>query len=103
MFRPKYFLFFLCSIFLIFLLYYFLFSAPIKNRYIVPSPELKTTQKLYDYYEINDEKDNTMLMRIPVVVTVGDELITEDNKLYRVTKIEENQAYAKFIKNITLP
>ncbi|MBP2633752.1 MAG: hypothetical protein H6Q70_4380 [Firmicutes bacterium] len=102
MLKPKHFLFLLCIMLIFGATYYFLFIAPIKNRYIAPSNQINALQKNYDYYDISDENDLKVLMRIPVVVNIGDELITEDNKLYRVTKIEENHAYAAFIRKVNL-
>ena len=64
-----------------------------------PDPQ---PQQLYDYYIILDEIDGHSLMYVPLVVNVGDELITEENKRYKVIKIEENRAYARFVENITL-
>jgi hypothetical protein len=102
MLKPKHFLFSLCIILIFGATYYFLFISPIKNRYIAPSNQIDAVQKSYDYYDITDETDQKVLMRIPVVVNIGDELLTDDNKLYRVTRIEENHAYAAFIRTVKL-
>jgi len=59
-------------------------------------------QKRYPYYQIIAAEDQRTLMYVPVVVTVGDELITEDNKRYQVVRIEENRAYARFVENVPL-
>lgn len=59
--------------------------------------------KVYDYYTIIDEKTGAHLMVIPLVVRVGDEVITEDNKRFRVVKVVENEAYARFIEKVHLP
>ncbi|MBP2655063.1 MAG: hypothetical protein H6Q73_2632 [Firmicutes bacterium] len=64
------------------------------------SPELPST--VYDYYQVIDEKTSQPLMHVPMIVNIGDEVITEDNKRYRVVKVEENRAYARFIEYINL-
>jgi hypothetical protein len=57
---------------------------------------------VYDYYLIIDEQDGHTIMYVPLVVSVGDELISEDNKYYQIVRIEENRAYARFVKNVDL-
>lgn len=69
------------------------FFHPPAQRRPIPTP---------DYYLIMDERDDRLLMYVPVVVSVGDELISEENKLYTVVKITENRAYARFLRNIEL-
>jgi len=59
-------------------------------------------QKIYDYYIILDEVDGHSLMYVPLVVNIGDEILTEENKLYKVVKIEENRAYARFVEEVNL-
>ena len=49
------------------------------------------------YYIIVDEVDAEYLMYTEVKVTVGDELITSDNKLYRVVEVQGNRAKARLI------
>ena len=49
------------------------------------------------YYIIVDEVDAKYLMYTEVKVTVGDELITSDNKLYRVVEVQGNRAKARLI------
>jgi len=41
--------------------------------------------------------DAKYLMYTEVKVTVGDELITSDNKLYRVVEVQGNRAKARLI------
>ena len=60
------------------------------------------SQKLYDYYTIYDEADGRSLMYVPLVVNVGDEVISEENKRYKVVRIEENRAFARFVEDINL-
>lgn len=64
-----------------------------------PDPQ---PQELHDYYIILDETDGHSLMYVPLVVNIGDEVITEENKRYRVIRIEENRAYARFVENVSL-
>ncbi|QDR78772.1 stage II sporulation protein P [Sporomusa termitida] len=59
-------------------------------------------QKIYDYYIIIEENTGEVLMYVPLVVSPGDELISENNKRYRIVKVEENQAYARFVENLNL-
>jgi len=59
-------------------------------------------QKIYDYYIILDEMDGHSLMYVPLVVNVGDEVLSEENKRYKVVRIEENRAFARFIEDINL-
>lgn len=71
------------------------------NIFSVQQKPEQAPQKIYDYYIIYDEKTNQDLMYVPLVVSIGDEVITEDNKRYRIVKIEENRAYARFIGKIS--
>lgn len=64
-----------------------------------PAPQI---QKIYDYYIIVDEVDNHSLMYVPLVVNVGDEVLTEENKRYKVIRIEQNRAIARFVEEIKL-
>ena len=64
-----------------------------------PTPQ---PQQLYDYYTIVDEADEHSLMYVPLVVNVGDEVLTEENKRYKIVKIEKNRAFARFIENVNL-
>ncbi|MCE5285101.1 MAG: stage II sporulation protein P [Pelosinus sp.] len=66
-----------------------------------PKPE-KSTQRVYDYYLIVDELDGHTIMYVPLIAQIGDEVLSEENKLYVVVRIEENRAYARFVKNIQL-
>lgn len=64
-----------------------------------PTPE---PQKIYDYYIIVDEADNHSLMYVPLVVNVGDEVLSEENKRYKVVRIEQNRAIARFVEDVKL-
>lgn len=74
---------------------------PLNILSVQQKPE-QAPQKVYDYYIIIDEQDGKTLMYVPLVVSVGDELISEENKYYRVVRIEENRAYARFVKDVNL-
>lgn len=64
---------------------------------------LGMTETVYPYYFIYEEKSGHHLMTVSIVVTTGDELISEDNKLYRVVKVDENKAYARYVQDFVLP
>ncbi len=83
------------------LIFSILHLLPLNIFSIQQKPE-PAPQKVYDYYLILDEADGHSLMYVPLVVSVGDEILTEENKLYQVIKIEENRAYARFVKDINL-
>ncbi len=83
------------------LIFSLLHLLPLNIFSIQQKPE-PAPQKVYDYYLILDETDGHSLMYVPLVVSVGDEILTEENKLYQVVKIEENRAYARFVKDISL-
>lgn len=74
---------------------------PLNILSVQQKPE-QAPQKVYDYYIIIDEQDGKTLMYVPLVVSVGDELISEENKYYQVVRIEENRAYARFVKDVDL-
>lgn len=88
-------------VFSIILLISFIPSAP---HYLFPvqqKPE-KSTQRVYDYYLIIDEADGHTIMYVPLIAHIGDEVLSEENKLYTIVRIEENRAYARFKKNMQL-
>ncbi len=64
---------------------------------------LGITRAVYPYYFIYEEKSGHHLMTVSIVVTMGDELISEDNKLYRIVRIDENKAYARYVRDFVLP
>ncbi len=37
-----------------------------------------------------------------VTVSPGDEMITEENKRYVITRVEENRAYARYVEDIEI-
>lgn len=59
-------------------------------------------QAVPSHYRIKDEINNRELMRISVNIYPGDELLTQDNKLYRIVRVDEQHryAYARFIKRL---
>ena len=67
-----------------------------------PLQKPEQTTPIYDYYIIISEEDNSHLMYVPLTVHIGDEVLSEDNKIYKVVRIEENRAYARFVKNVNL-
>ena len=71
------------------------------NIFSVQQKPLQAPQKIHDYYIIYDEKSGQDLMYVPLVVSVGDEVLTEDDKLYRIVKVEENRAYARFVEDMS--
>ena len=64
---------------------------------------LGITETVYPYYFIYEEKSGHHLMTVSIVVTTGDELISEDNKLYRIVRVDENKAYARYVRDFVLP
>lgn len=83
------------------ILFSIIYLLPLNILSIQHKPE-QAPQKVYDYYIIIDEKTNRDLMYVPLVVSIGDEVITEENQRYKIVKVEENRAYARFIENISL-
>lgn len=75
---------------------------PLQNFLLIQQKPEQTPQKVYDYYIIIDEESGNHLMYVPLVVGIGDEVLSEDNKLYRVVRVEENQAYARYVKDVKL-
>lgn len=68
---------------------------------IQQKPE-QAPQKAYDHYIVLEADTGRTLMYVPLVVSVGDELITEENKRYRIERVEENRAYARFVEHIDI-
>ena len=69
---------------------------------IFPFQQKPEPQQLYDYYLILDEVDGHSLMYVPVTVNVGDEVLTDENKRYKIVKIEEDKATARFVEDVHL-
>lgn len=96
---------YLLTIVVIILCSIFAFSAlhilPLNIFSIQQKPEPEP-QKIYEYYIILDEIDGHSLMYVPLVVNIGDEVLTEENKRYKVVRIEENRAFARFVEDINL-
>ncbi len=72
------------------------------NIFSVQQKPVPEPQKIYDYYIILDEIDGHSLMYVPLVVNVGDEVLTEENKRYKIVRIEENRAFARFVEDVSL-
>ena len=85
----------------ILLLFSLLHLLPLNIFSIQQKPEPEP-QKVYDYYFILDEADGRSLMYVPLVVNIDDEILTEENKLYKVVRIEENRAYARLVRDVNL-
>ncbi len=79
----------------------FLHVLPL-NLFSVQQKPAPHPQKIYDYYIIVDEIDDHSLMYVPLVVNVGDEVLTEENKKYKVVRIEQNRAIARFVEEVKL-
>lgn len=56
----------------------------------------------YDYYYIYAEEDGRELMRVPLAISIDDELITEDNKRYKVIKVEGDKGIARYVEDVNL-
>jgi hypothetical protein len=74
---------------------------PLNILPIQQKPE-QAPQQVYDYYQIIDVESGETLMYIPLVASVGDELLTEENKRYQVVRVEENRAYARFVEYVDI-
>lgn len=74
---------------------------PLNFLSVQQKPE-QAPQKVHEYYIIFEDETDRTLMYVPLVVGIGDELITEENKRYKVIRIEENRAYARFVENVDI-
>lgn len=77
------------------------YYVPLTMFSVQPKPE-QAPQKIYDYYIIVEEDTKEVLMYVPITVSIGDELVSDQNKRYKIVKIEENQAYARFVEDLNL-
>lgn len=84
------------------LLLFLLYLLPLDNLLPVQRKPNTPPQKAYDYYVVVDESTQDVLMYVPLVVSVNDELITEDNRLFRVVQVDGNTAYARFVRPVHL-
>jgi len=71
-------------------------------NHIFPVQQKPESQQLYEYYIILDESDGHSLMYVPLIVNVGDEVLTDENKRYKIVGIEENRASARFVEDVNL-
>lgn len=78
-----------------------LYLLPLNLFTAQQKPE-EITQPIHEYYIIIDEATGVELMYIPLVVSIGDEVITEDDKRYTIVKVEKNRAYARFVEDVDL-
>lgn len=79
-----------------------LFLMPLNLLSVQEKPTQRLPQ-IHEYYIIYDEATGSDLMYVPLAVSVGDEIITENNQRYRVISVTENRAYARFIENVGNP
>ncbi|KAB3538563.1 stage II sporulation protein P [Alkaliphilus pronyensis] len=58
-----------------------------------------------DYYKVFNVKNGDKLFDTAREVTKGDQYLSEDNKMYKVVRVNETSktAYAEFIEDVTLP
>ena len=77
------------------------YTIPLTMFSVQPKPE-QAPQKIYDHYIVVEEDTKEVLMYVPIVVNVGDELVSDQNKRYKIVKVEENQAYARFVEDLNL-
>ena len=56
----------------------------------------------YDYYYIYAEEDGRELMRVPITISVDDELITEDNKRYKIISVQGDKGIARYVEDINI-
>lgn len=66
------------------------------------APPPPAQPEAHEYYTIIDEADGHTLMYIPVTAQIGDEVLAEDNKLYRITRLQDHTAYASFVQDVNL-
>lgn len=78
------------------------YLLPLDSLLPVQRKPFAPLQKAYDYYVVVDEANQEVLMYVPLVVSMDDELITEDNRLFRVVRVEGNIAYARYIGQVKL-
>lgn len=91
-----------CTIAAFYASFYAAGTPPLERRAHPYAAENPSTEKRRHFYVITDEKGQTELMRIPLAVSIGDEVLASDNKLYRVTRIEGGHAYAAYIRQVKL-
>lgn len=72
------------------------YLAPMLTKPPQPKAGPIIEEKLYEYYTLIDEENGEVLGYVSSVkVTTGDEYITEHNKRYVVTRVEEDRAYMR--------
>ena len=65
------------------------------NIFSIQAKPNKQSQQIHNYYLIVDEQTQETLMYVPIVVNIGDEVLSEKNVKYIIVKIEENIAYGR--------
>lgn len=82
-------------------LYALLVYLPFNILSVQQRPEQRP-QPVYDYYVVTEEKTGAVLMYVPLVLSIGDDVIGQDNCRYRVVRITGNRAYARFLEKLEL-
>lgn len=75
----------------------FIYVLPLKGMSVYHKPE-----QAYEHYYIYAEEDGRELMRVPIVVNIDDELLTEDNKRYKVIRVDGDKAIARFVEIVDI-
>ena len=79
--------------------YFLLAFLPFHILSVQHKPEQRP-QKVYDYYIVLDEQTGHTLMYVPLVVSIGDDVISPDRERFRIVRIRENKAYARFLEKV---
>lgn len=63
------------------------------------------SSKKAGYYTVFDKNSNKMLFRISWDISVNDQYLSGDNKLYKIIRVDKKneKAYAKYIETVKLP
>lgn len=92
----------LCGVIISLILLGFFFFGGANYLFPVQQKPENSSQRVYDYYMILDEANGQTLMYVPLIAQVGDQVLSEENKLYVIVRVEENRAYARFVKDVEL-
>lgn len=65
----------------------------------VPPPAPSPQRETVEWFEIVDADTGTILDYVPYKVVVGDQLITANNRLFRVFKVQGTRAWATEVKS----
>jgi stage II sporulation protein P len=64
--------------------------------------ELQLHERTEGYYTVKDEKTDEVIFATALYLFEGDQYLTQDNRLYEITKIESDTAYAKMLEKVDL-